>query len=57
MFAIFIGRTDDEEPKFGEVCHVYSTIKDYTIWITDCDGCFAYPYDSFEEVLKDWKFL
>jgi hypothetical protein len=57
MFAIFIGRTDDEEPKFGEVCHVYSIIKDNTIWIKDYDGCFSYPYDGLEEVLKDWKFL
>lgn len=57
MFAIFIGRADYEEPKFGEVCHVYSIIKDNTIWIKDYDGCFSYTYDSLEEVLKDWKFL
>lgn len=57
MFAIFIGLFGCEEPKFGEVCHVYSIVKDNTIWIQDYDGCFAYPYDGLEEVLKDWKFL
>lgn len=57
MFAIFIGLMGCEEPKFGEVCHVYSIIKENTIWIKDYDGCFSYPYDGLEEVLKDWKFL
>lgn len=57
MFAIFIGQTGYEEPKLGEMCHVYSIIKDNTIWIKDYDGRFSYHYNNLEEVLKDWKFL